>query len=161
MSANRRVTTPRLASQYTMLNVPSYERYCAVLCRLSRMVRSPIVAAISYVVYNYSCRPQVTLARMLANHDRAHSTRAKPETSSPSFCTIEHAQQAAQPRDIKVSSCMRRQCCAGAGVSTAHAVNGRKDVWGAGVPPAAGDCLRLGAVALAALPAKPARRDTH
>ena len=26
------------------------------------MVRSPIVAAISYVVYNYSCRPQVTLA---------------------------------------------------------------------------------------------------
>lgn len=25
------------------------------------MVRSPIVAAISYVVYNYSCRPQVTL----------------------------------------------------------------------------------------------------
>ena len=32
-----------------------------VLSRLSRMVRSPIVAAISYVVYNYSCRPQVLL----------------------------------------------------------------------------------------------------
>ena len=35
-----------------------------LLCRLSRMVRSPIVAAISYVVYNYSCRPQVILQQI-------------------------------------------------------------------------------------------------
>ncbi|CAL8468748.1 g8288 [Coccomyxa elongata] len=32
--------------------------------RLSRMVRSPIVAAISYMVWNYSCRPQVYLQRL-------------------------------------------------------------------------------------------------
>lgn len=38
--------------------------YVAVsTCRLSRMVRSPIVAAISYMVWNYSCRPQVTFPK--------------------------------------------------------------------------------------------------